>query len=74
MDALSEPIYAPTLILTGRQDAIVGYQDALSILENYPRGTFTILDRAGHALEVDQEKIFHCLTNEWLDSVEENVL
>lgn len=71
VDALPEPCPAPTLIVTGRQDSVVGYGDAWRILENYPRGTFVILDRSGHFLEVEQEDLFHALAGEWLDRVEE---
>ena len=40
VDALAKPFPAPTLLVTGRQDAIVGYRDAWDILENYPAGNF----------------------------------
>jgi hypothetical protein len=40
-------------------------------LENYPRGTFVVLDRAGHGLGVEQEDLFRALVGEWLDRVEE---
>ena len=71
VDALPETFGGPTLIVAGRQDAIVGYRDAWRILENYPRGTFVVLDRAGHLLEIEQENLFHTLASEWLDRVEE---
>lgn len=71
VDALPEPCPAPTLIVTGRQDSVIGYRDAWEILENYPRGTFAVLDRAGHFLGVEQEDLFHALAGEWLDRVEE---
>jgi len=71
VDALAEPCPAPTLIVTGRQDSVVGYRDAWEILANYPRGTFAILDRAGHLMGVEQEDLFHALATEWLDRVEE---
>ena len=73
MDTLDEPLSAPALIVTGRQDAVVGYRDAWSIIENFPRATFAVLDRAGHTLEVDQQPLFRALVNEWLDRVEEYV-
>ena len=73
VDDLSEPLASPTLIVTGRQDADVGYQDAWRIVENYPRGTFAVLDRAGHGLEVEQAGLFQALVGEWLDRVEEHV-
>jgi hypothetical protein len=43
----------------------------LKLVDNYPRGTFAVLDRAGHGLEVEQQAVFECLVNEWLDRVEE---
>ncbi len=67
------PFEKPTLILAGRQDAMVGYRDAWEILENYPRGTFVVLDRAGHNLQIEQETLFNALVNEWLNRVEENL-
>ena len=72
VDALPEPFGGPTLIVMGRQDSICGYYDAWSVLENYPRGTFVVLDRAGHGLMVEQSYIFNALVNEWLDRVEED--
>lgn len=71
VDALPEPLAAPTLILTARQDTSVGYRDAWRIVENYPRATFVVLDRAGHLLPVDQTGLFRALVGEWLDRVEE---
>ena len=38
----------PTLIIAGRRDTTVGYRDAWSILDSYPRATFVALDRADH--------------------------
>ncbi len=71
VDKLREPFSKPSLILTGRQDASVGYKDALKLIDLYSRSTFAVLDRAGHGLEVEQERIFNCLAAEWLDRVEE---
>ncbi len=71
VDALPKPCPAPTLIVTGRQDSVVGYRDAWEILDNYPRGTFVVLDRSGHFLPFEQEGQFHALVSEWLDRVEE---
>ena len=71
VDALPKPCPAPTLIVTGRQDSVAGYRDAWEILENYPRGTFVVLDRSGHFLDIEQEDLFHALMGEWLDRVEE---
>ncbi len=71
VDTLPAPFPAPTLFLTGRQDHWCGYQDAYRLLDNYPRASFIILDRAGHALAFEQKTLFRALVNEWLDRVEE---
>jgi pimeloyl-ACP methyl ester carboxylesterase len=70
-DALPTPCSAPALIVAGRQDSVVGYRDAWKIMENYPRATFAVLDRAGHCLGIEQRNLFHALAAEWLDRVEE---
>lgn len=53
------------------QDDVVGYRDAWEILENYPRGTFVVLDRSGHLLTIEEEELLRALVSEWLDRVEE---
>ncbi|MFW9956018.1 MAG: alpha/beta fold hydrolase [Candidatus Thorarchaeota archaeon] len=70
VDEGAEQFDKPTLILTGRQDHIVGYQDTWTILERYPHATFAVFDRAGHALQLEQEILFNALVDEWLDRVE----
>ncbi len=71
VDDLADAFKGPTLILLGRQDWFVGYRDAMKLIELYPRGTFAILDRAAHNLQIEQEKLFNILVEEWLDRVEE---
>jgi pimeloyl-ACP methyl ester carboxylesterase len=69
-DSLSEPYDKPVLIVAGRQDTSVGYEDAWRIIRNYPRATFAVLDAAGHNLQIEQARVFDALTSEWLDRVE----
>jgi pimeloyl-ACP methyl ester carboxylesterase len=71
VDELPVPFPAPTLVMTGRQDAICGYHNALGLLEHFPRGTFVVLDRAGHDLAAAQQTLFRALVGEWLDRVKE---
>jgi pimeloyl-ACP methyl ester carboxylesterase len=61
----------PTLIITARQDQIVGYRDIWDLLDNYLRATFAVLDRAGHFVPIEQEALCHALMREWLDRIEE---
>lgn len=72
VDDVPGPFPGPSLIITGRQDAIVGYRDAWNILEKYPRATFVVLDRAGHELE-EKETLVNALINDWLDRLEESI-
>ena len=62
---------APALILVGRQDSSVGYRDAWSVLEDYPRATLAVLDREDHGLPVERRAVFDALVNDWLDRFEE---
>jgi pimeloyl-ACP methyl ester carboxylesterase len=71
VDRLPTPFGGPTLILTARQDHICGYRDAWDLLDNYPRATFAVLDRAGHFVDIEQNVLCHALMREWLDRVEE---
>jgi pimeloyl-ACP methyl ester carboxylesterase len=66
------PLAAPTLIVAGRQDATVGYAGAWRLLDHYPRATFAVLDRAGHALAHEQVGLLGALLAEWLDRVAEH--
>jgi pimeloyl-ACP methyl ester carboxylesterase len=67
-----EPYGGPALVLTGRQDATTGYRDAWPLLEDYPRATFAVLDRAGHNAHIEQPQLFSALVHEWLDRVQES--
>ena len=65
------PYRHPTLLMTGRQDSTVGYARAWEMLERFPRATFAVLDRAGHALPHEQPGLVRSLVTEWLDRVHE---
>lgn len=66
------PYRHPTLLVTGRQDSTVGYARAWEMLEQLPRATFAVLDRAGHALPHEQPGLIRALVTEWLDRVQEH--
>ena len=71
VDTLPAPFGGPTLMLTARQDHLCGYRDAWDLLDNYPRATFAVLDRAGHFVNIEQDVLCQALMREWLDRVEE---
>ncbi|RKX85978.1 MAG: alpha/beta hydrolase [Spirochaetes bacterium] len=57
-----------TVILTGKQDSIVGYTDVFPLIKHYPRATFTVLDGAGHNLQIEQEDEFNHIFRRFLFS------
>ena len=66
----SDPFPHPTLIVAGRQDATVGYRDAITVIEAFPRATFAVLDAAGHLLPGERPSLLAALLDDWLDRVE----
>lgn len=56
----------PVLVIAGRQDTCVGYEDAWNIIGDYPRATFAVLDMAGHYLQIEQPQLFEALVREWI--------
>ena len=68
-DIATKLVY-PTLIITGRQDNVVGYQDVWRLMEDYPRATFAVLDMAGHNLQIEQTEVFNTLVHNWLNRLE----
>ncbi|WP_265488225.1 alpha/beta fold hydrolase [Lactobacillus sp. PV034] len=56
----------PSLIITGRQDTIVGYRDQWKLLEIFPRASFAVLDATDHSLQIEAPKIFTALVENWL--------
>lgn len=70
VDKLEEKFDKPTLIMLGKQDSCVGYKDAWDILDNFSRSTFTILDMAGHNLQIEHSDLFSSFVKDWLTRVE----
>jgi len=63
----------PTCFVLGRQDASVGWRDALRLAERYPRASFHVIDAAGHNLEVEQAGLFDVAFGGWLGDVEADI-
>lgn len=69
-----KPYPHPVLILAGRQDATAGHTGPGELIEHYPRATFAVLDRAGHALLHEQPDVVQALVAEWLRRVRERLM
>lgn len=56
----------PTLVITGRQDHVVGWQDQLELVrEHYPATTFAALQGAGHNVHLDCPETSAALVRQW---------
>ena len=65
------PFARPSLILTGRQDATVGYRAAWGLTDEFPRATYASLDLAGHWLgRVERPGVFAALVRDWLERMD----
>jgi pimeloyl-ACP methyl ester carboxylesterase len=64
------PLAVPALIICGRQDSWCGYADQWEVLDDYPRATFAVLDRAAHGVASDRRELFEALVLDWLDRIE----
>jgi pimeloyl-ACP methyl ester carboxylesterase len=56
----------PFIMFLGKQDDVVGYEDAFSIVENYNQCGLYLLNKAGHSLQIEQVNLFNELTKKWL--------
>ncbi|MEC2525802.1 alpha/beta hydrolase, partial [Bacillus thuringiensis] len=74
MDFQREKYEKPVLLLTGRQDISVGYQNIIEIIEEYPRATLAVLDMAGHNLQIEQPELFESLVGEWIRRTNQHIL
>jgi pimeloyl-ACP methyl ester carboxylesterase len=66
----SRPSGYPALFLFGRQDAPFRYRRYWSLLDDFPKATYAILDGAGHRLWDDRNDLACALVADWLDRIE----
>lgn len=69
IEKLEKQFEKPSLIFVGRQDTEVGYKDQFKLLEDYPRASYIVLDKAGHNLQIEQYELFSYLVCEWIERV-----
>ena len=65
---------APSLHVFGRQDHVVGFEDGLGVADHYVRGTFVVLDGAGHNLHLERPDAVAPLVRDWLLRAEQHAL
>lgn len=60
----------PVLLITAHQDICVGYQDLWDLIEDYPKASFSMVDKAGHNMQTEQPDIFEALVKQWLENID----
>ena len=63
-------IDAPVLLMLGLQDNVVGYSDALVLLQQYTSVSVAIVDYASHSLPMEQPEILSLNVSMWLERME----
>lgn len=58
----------PIVVLTGKQDNCVGYEDTWGLVKHLPRLTFLCLDKAGHNLQIENKLLFDLHFHDWLNN------
>jgi pimeloyl-ACP methyl ester carboxylesterase len=67
VDVGSQVFTAPALIVAGRRDSVVGYTDAIELVEHYPGATLAVVEDAGHALVHERPELVAAFLVDWLD-------
>jgi len=70
IDVSDVPYDRPALILLGRQDTEVGFEDQVELYAKYERATIQVLDKAGHNLQIERRGVFNASFLDWLERVE----
>jgi pimeloyl-ACP methyl ester carboxylesterase len=70
VDRDAPPFDGPALIVLGRQDSVVGYRDALGLVDRFRRATVAVVDTAGHNLMSERPAVLAALVDDWLARVE----
>lgn len=59
----------PALVVCGRCDQIVGYEDQKAMLSHYPRARYAVIEQAGHNVYVDRPEQVGALLRDWADEL-----
>ncbi len=62
-----DPFEAPSLHVFGRQDHVTGFEDGWALRDHYVRGTFAVVDAAGHNAHLERPLVVAALVRDWLD-------
>lgn len=60
----------PVLLMLGKQDSEVGYEQQYDLYKTYSRASIIILDKAGHNLQIENRKLFNLSFLNFLERIE----
>ncbi len=60
----------PVTVLAGRQDQVVGFRDQYEMTMRYARGSYIMVDGAGHNVHLDQPGLAYRAIDAWKDRLE----
>ncbi|MDP5227104.1 MULTISPECIES: alpha/beta fold hydrolase [Arthrobacter] len=64
----------PVLIVAGRQDHVVGFEDQFTLARSFPRGSYAVLDAAGHNVHLDQPAAVRALLEGWVAALGDRLI
>jgi pimeloyl-ACP methyl ester carboxylesterase len=70
VDENSDTFNQTVMIVAGKQDSIVGYEDQFKLSQKYKRASYAVIDGAGHGLHLEKEEAFSSYFRMWLSEIE----
>lgn len=64
-----ESLTGRSLVVTGKQDSVVGWREQLDLAEFYEHQTYAAIDDAGHNVHLDQSAVTGHLITTWLSTL-----
>ncbi|WP_415972218.1 alpha/beta fold hydrolase [Rhodococcus sp. 077-4] len=68
-ESLTSRLGGINVLITGKQDSVVGWRDQLELLDYYDRQTYVAVDGAGHNVHLDQPLLVDGLIAMWLSEL-----
>lgn len=70
VDANNAQFDKPVVIMAGKQDSVVGFEDQYALSLKFPRSTYVAVDCAAHAMHIEQAELFNAVFKRWIGEFE----
>lgn len=70
VDANNARFDKPVVIMAGKQDSVVGFEDQFALSLQFPRATYLAVDCAAHAMHIEQAELFNAVFKGWIGAFE----